>query len=74
MEIINTEKADEIEDTNSSLQESDEIVCSYICETHEVLHDHDDSFSKNESESVGKDEDPLFIQLVLFGFQRVYCF
>ena len=60
---INTEKADGIEETYSSLQESDEIVCSYMSsdfethsETHEVHHD-DSLFSMNESESAGKDED-----------------
>ena len=61
---INTEKADEIEETYSNLQESDEIVCSYISsdfETHSEtreVHQDDSLFSMNESESAGKDEDP----------------
>ena len=63
---INTDKADEIEEIYSSLQESDEIVCSNSytdfethSETHEVLHTADCSlFSVKESESAGKDQDP----------------
>ena len=60
---INTEKSDEIGETYSSLQESDEIVCSNISsdfETHNETREvhQGDSLTVNESESAGNDEDP----------------
>ena len=70
---INTEKADEIGETRSSLQESDEIVCNISpdFETHSETHvQQDDSlFSVNECESAGKDEDPCLSNLSSLAFR-----